>query len=129
MQGHVDNPCYEEVCRQDTGHAESVKVLYDPVGTNFEALAKLFFEIHDPTQVDRQGPDVGEQYRSVVFARGGAQIRVAEALIARLKRKGLAVATRIEPAGRFWPAEPEHQDYYFVHRKTPYCHRPVKRFD
>ncbi len=127
--GHVEHPTYRQVCSGTSGHIEAVEILFDPHQTSYEALARLFFEIHDPTQVDRQGPDVGEQYRSVVFARGDAQTRVAEALIARLKRKGLAVATRIEPAGRFWPAEPEHQDYYFVHRKTPYCHRPVKRFD
>jgi peptide methionine sulfoxide reductase msrA/msrB len=127
--GHVEHPTYRQVCSGTSGHIEAVEVLFDPRQTSYEALARLFFEIHDPTQVDRQGPDVGEQYRSVIFSRSEAQTRVAEALIARLTRKGFAVATRIEPAGRFWPAETEHQDYYFVHRKTPYCHRPVKRFD
>jgi peptide methionine sulfoxide reductase msrA/msrB len=79
--------------------------------------------------VDRQGPDVGEQYRSVVFTLNDAQQAVAQKLVDLLVRRGYDVATRIVPAARFWPAEAEHQDYYFVHRKTPYCHRPVKRFD
>lgn len=127
MQGHVDNPCYEEVCRQDTGHAESVKVLYDPVRTNFEALAKLFFEIHDPTQVNRQGPDVGHSYRSGVYTVDEDQARVAQSLVAQLRKMGLDVATEVEPAKTFWPAEDYHQDYYQRKGSQPYCHmrRPI----
>ena len=127
--GRLENPSYRQVCSGASGHVEAVEVLFDPRQTTYEALARLFFEIHDPTQVDRQGPDVGGQYRSVVFTHGEAQKTTAEKLVGLLAAKGYAVATRVEPAGRFWPAEPEHQDYYFVHRKTPYCHRPVKRFD
>ena len=127
--GTVDNPTYAQVCSGKSGHIEAVEVLFDPRQTSYETLAKLFFEIHDPTQVDRQGPDVGEQYRSVVYTANEAQRATTEKLIARLIAKGNAVATRIEPASRFWPAEPNHQDYYFKSKKTPYCHRPVKRFD
>jgi len=127
--GTKEFPTYQQVCEGGTGHIEAVEVLFDPRQTSYEAVAKLFFEIHDPTQVDRQGPDVGEQYRSVVFYRDATQKAVAESLIARLKAKGLNVATRLEPAARFWPAEPVHQDYYFVKGKTPYCHAPTKRFD
>lgn len=127
--GAKEFPTYRQVCEGGTGHIEAVEVLFDPRQTSYETLAKLFFEIHDPTQVDRQGPDIGEQYRSVVFYRNDAQKAVAEKLIAQLKAKGFKVATRLEPAARFWPAEPDHQDYYFVKGKTPYCHAPVKRFD
>jgi peptide methionine sulfoxide reductase msrA/msrB len=127
--GTKEFPTYRQVCEGGTGHIEAVEVLFDPRQTGYETLAKLFFEIHDPTQVDRQGPDVGEQYRSVVFYRDGAQKATAEKLIAQLKAKGFKVATWLEPAARFWPAEANHQDYYFVKGTTPYCHAPVKRFD
>ena len=127
--GRTENPSYEQVCAKRTGHVEAVEVLYDPRQTDYETLARLFFEIHDPTEVDRQGPDVGEQYRSAVFYRDERQKAVAEKLIALLKAKGLKVATRVEPAARFWRAESYHQDYYFVNRKTPYCHRRVPRFE
>lgn len=126
--GTVENPTYEQVCKKKTGHVEAVEVLFDPRLTSYEALAKLFFEIHDPTQADGQGPDIGEQYKSVVFYRSENQKAVAEKLIKQLAGKGLKVATRVEPAGKFWRAETVHQDYYFVQGKTPYCHRPVKRF-
>lgn len=122
-------PTYQQVCKGGTGHIEAVEILFDPRQTTYEALAKLFFEIHDPTQVDRQGPDVGEQYRSAVFYRDDAQKATAERLIAQLKKKGFKVATRLEPAAKFWPAEPYHQDYYFHKGTKPYCHAPVKRFD
>jgi peptide methionine sulfoxide reductase msrA/msrB len=127
--GTVDNPTYAQVCSGKSGHIEAVEVLYDPKQTQYETLAKLFFEIHDPTQADRQGPDVGEQYRSVIFYADEVQKATAEELIGQLAGKGFKVATRVEPAKRFWPAETKHQDYYFKNGKTPYCHRPVRRFD
>ena len=127
--GKTDNPTYEQVCKGGTGHIESVEVLYDPKQTDYETLARLFFEIHDPTQTDRQGPDIGVQYRSVVFYRDEKQKATAEKLIKILRDKGFNVVTRVEPASHFWRAETYHQDYYFVHGKTPYCHRPVKRFE
>lgn len=121
-------PTYRQVCEGGTGHIEAVEVLFDPRQTTYERLAQLFFETHDPTQVDRQGPDIGEQYRSVVFYRSEAQKATAEKLITQLKANGYKVATRLVPATKFWPAEADHQDYYFVKGKTPYCHAPVKRF-
>jgi peptide methionine sulfoxide reductase msrA/msrB len=127
--GTVENPTYQQVCAGGTGHIEAVEVCYDPRQTDYEAIARLFFEIHDPTQRDRQGPDIGEQYRSAVFYRDEAQKKTAEALVARLKKNGFAVVTEIRPAVRFWPAESYHQDYYFQKGTTPYCHRPVRRFD
>jgi peptide methionine sulfoxide reductase msrA/msrB len=127
--GEVENPTYEQVCRKKTGHVEAVEVLYDPRQTDYEALARLFFEVHDPTQTDRQVPDVGAQYRSVLFYRDEKQKATAERLIRALRDKGFDVVTRLEPAARFWRAESYHQDYYFVQGKTPYCHRPVKRFE
>ena len=127
--GTVEHPTYKQVCAGGTGHIEAVEVLYDPRQTDYETLARLFFEIHDPTQVDRQGPDIGEQYRSVVYYQDEVQKRTAEALVAHLAKKGFEVATRIVPASRFWPAETYHQDHYFTTGKTPYCHRRVKRFE
>jgi peptide methionine sulfoxide reductase msrA/msrB len=127
--GRTENPTYEQVCDKQSGHIEAVEVLFDPKQTTYEALARLFFEIHDPTQTDRQGPDIGEQYRSVVFYRDEAQKATAEKLIALLRGKGFKVVTRLVPASTFWPAESYHQDYYFHKGKTPYCHRPEKRFE
>ena len=128
MGGDVADPSYEEVCTGRTGHAETVKVVYDPTKTSFEALAKLFFEIHDPTQVNRQGPDIGAQYRSAVFVSDDAERKAAEHLIAVLRERGYGVATTIEPAGPFYEAEGYHQDYYERKGSTPYCHARVRRF-
>jgi peptide methionine sulfoxide reductase msrA/msrB len=95
-----------------TGHAEAVRVIFDPAQVSYEELAKLFFEIHDPTQVDRQGVDHGTQYRSEIFYTSPAQRRTAEKLIATLVAKGYAVATRLTPAAEFYPAEDYHQKYF-----------------
>jgi peptide methionine sulfoxide reductase msrA/msrB len=126
--GNKDYPSYKEVCSGKTGHAEAVEVIYNPKKTNFEKLAKYFLEIHDPTQVNRQGPDRGSQYRSVIFYLGENQKKTAEKLITILKNKGLKVATKVEKAGRFWPAEDYHQDYYDRKGTSPYCHKYIKRF-
>lgn len=127
--GTVENPTYEEVCSKKSGHIEAVEVLYDPKQTTYEKLARRFFEIHDPTQVDRQGPDIGEQYRSAIYFGNAEEKAVAEKLIQLLKGKGYKVVTRVEPAVRFWKAEGRHQDYYFKTGKQPYCHLPVDRFE
>jgi len=126
--GHTENPTYRDVCTGRTGHAETVEVTFDPSVTDFETLARLFFETHDPTQVDRQGPDIGTQYRSVIFTLDDAQREVAERLVAVLETQGLDVATQIEPAGTFWPAEDYHQDYYAKTGHSPYCHVYTPRF-
>ncbi len=127
--GRTERPTYQQVCAGGTGHIEAVEVLYDPRQTDYETLARLFFEIHDPTQLDRQGPDIGEQYASAVFYRDEAQKKTAEALLARLRARGIEAVTRILPAAPFWPAEPNHQDYYFRKGSTPYCHSRVRRFE
>jgi peptide methionine sulfoxide reductase msrA/msrB len=128
MGGSNDDPTYREVCDGGTGHAEAVEVVFDPSKTNFEQLARLFFEIHDPTQVDRQGPDVGDQYRSAVFYANDEQKRTSKSLIQLLKDKGYDVATELVKAESFWVAEDYHQDYYQKTGKTPYCHSYQKRF-
>jgi len=126
--GHVDNPTYKQVCSGETGHAEAVRVTYDPALTTYENMTKLFFEIHDPTQVNRQGPDIGAQYRSVVFCQNDQQKVTAEKLIVILKAKGYNVATQVAPADTFWPAEDYHQQYYEKNGHVPYCHVYKKRF-
>ena len=126
--GRTSNPTYREVCSQTTGHAEAVRVEYDPSQVSYETLARLFFEIHDPTQVNRQGPDIGDQYRSEIFYTTPQQRQTAERLIAELRSKGYRVATRVTPAGTFWPAEAYHQDYYRKKGTQPYCHGYTRRF-
>ncbi len=126
--GDVENPDYQAVCRGDTGHAEAVEVLFDERETDYTTLGQLFFETHDPSQLDRQGPDVGTQYRSHVFYVDAEQKRIAEELIATLREKGHEVVTRVSEAGTFWPAEDFHQDYYERKGATPYCHVYRKKF-
>ena len=112
--GRTENPTYEEVCRHRTGHAEVVEVDYDPAVIGYEALLDAFFEMHDPTQVNRQGPDIGDQYRSVVFFHTAEQQRLAENARAELDASGRfarPIATLIEPVPAFWRAEEYHQRY------------------
>ena len=126
--GHKDNPTYKEVCTGTTGHAEAVEIIFDPNQVTYEEIAKLFMEIHDPTQVNRQGPDFGNQYRSEIFYIDDEQKRIAENLISILKSKGYNVATKVTKATTFWPAEDYHQDYYENKGTLPYCHGYTKRF-
>lgn len=126
--GHVKNPPYREVCRGTTGHAEVVELTWDPAITDYETLARLFFETHDPTQVNRQGPDVGTQYRSAVFYLNEEQKATAEKLIGMLEAQGLSIATEVTAAGPVYEAEEYHQDYYAKTGGSPYCHTYIKRF-
>jgi len=129
MGGSVENPGYYDVVRGDTGHLEVVEVLYDPSQVSFETLAKTFFEIHDPTQTDGQGPDIGSQYLSAVFVNSDKERRVVNRLIGLLEKKGYKIATKVLDASTFYEAEGYHQDYYERKGTMPYCHRRVKRFD
>lgn len=126
--GSTANPTYADVCSGDTGHAESVEVIYDASQVTYEHLARLFFEIHDPAQKNRQGPDVGSQYRSAVFYLDDSQRDIANRLVEELERGGLDVATELVPAGDFWPAEEHHQNYIAKHPGRS-CHARVKRFE
>ncbi|MFO8010279.1 MAG: bifunctional methionine sulfoxide reductase B/A protein [Dehalococcoidia bacterium] len=126
--GHTDNPTYNEVCGGKTGHAEAVEVVFDPGVISYEELARFFFETHDPTQVNRQGVDYGEQYRSAIFYTSEEQKQVAESLIEKLEANGYKVATQVEPAGDFWPAEEYHQDYFSKKDYQPSCGFCAERF-
>jgi peptide methionine sulfoxide reductase msrA/msrB len=126
--GRTSHPTYKEVSSGTTGHAEAVQVVYDPAIITYEELAKLFFETHDFTQVDRQGPDIGTQYRSELFFQHEGQRQIAEKLVAILQGKGFKVATRITRAGPFWKAEDYHQNYYRKSGGQPYCHVYRKLF-
>ena len=126
--GHLLNPQYEQVSRGDSGHYEVARVLYDVAKIDYSAVLKRFFEIHDPTQSLRQGPDIGQQYQSAVFYYNKQQQDDALALIQILRRKGYDVTTRLLEVQTFWPAENYHQNYYAKHQKAPYCHHPVNRF-
>jgi peptide methionine sulfoxide reductase msrA/msrB len=128
MGGQTAKPTYQQVCDGGTGHAETTEVVFDPSKIDFEKLARLFFEIHDPTQKNRQGPDIGDQYRSAVFYVDSTQMQIAAKLIDILKSKGYNVVTELSKAGAFWPAEDYHQDYYDHNGKEPYCHFYQKRF-
>ena len=105
-----------------------MRVTFDPAKVSYEKLAKFLFEIHDPTQLDGQGPDLGDQYRSEIFYTTPAQQQTAEKLIGELRRRGYDVVTEVTPAGRFWPDEDYHKQYYKRKGTLPYCHAYTKRF-
>ncbi len=130
MGGKTKNPTYQEVCYKETGHLEVVEITYDPEIVDFKTLAKLFFEIHDPTQRNGQGPDIGSQYLSAVFYNDKKELKTLKELIGILEKKGLKVATKLIFAKdhEFYEAEEYHQDYYKKHNKKPYCHAYTKRF-
>jgi peptide-methionine (S)-S-oxide reductase len=111
--GHVDNPTYRQVCGHATGHAEAVEVTYDPQRISYDQLLDFFWQIHDPTQLNRQGPDVGDQYRSAIFTHDDEQARAAAASRDREQSKhARPIVTEIAPASRFWRAEEYHQRYF-----------------
>ena len=128
MGGHTSNPTYREVCTGETGHVETTEVVFDKTKTTYEDLVKLYYETHDFTQVGGQGPDIGDQYRSVIFYTSGDQKRIAEKYKGILTNKGYKVATLLRPAPEFWKAENYHQEYYAKNHGTPYCHIYKKIF-
>ncbi len=122
--GDVAEPTYEEVCTGRTGHAEAVEVVFDPDEISFADVLRLFFAVHDPTTVDRQGADVGPQYRSAIFYHDDAQRETAESVSAELEREHAfpaPIVTEVAPLERFWPAEAYHRDYYARHPQQAYC--------
>lgn len=127
--GDKKEPTYREICTGKTDHVEAVRVVFDIKQLSYESVVKLFFEIHDPTQQNGQGPDIGSQYLSKVFYYNEQQRQIAAKLVQKLIETGYGVATRLEPVKVFWPAEEYHQDYYAKTAKMPYCHRYVRRFD
>ncbi|MDH6308323.1 peptide methionine sulfoxide reductase msrA/msrB [Dysgonomonas sp. PFB1-18] len=128
MGGHVDHPSYEQVCQKNTGHLETTEVEYDTSKTSYEDLVKLFFETHDFTQTNGQGPDIGPQYLSCLFYSDDAEKAIAEKHIKVLTDKGYKVATMLKPVSTFWKAEDYHQQYYEHKGTKPYCHVYKKIF-
>ena len=126
--GHVEDPTYEEVCGGGTGHAEVVQVTFDPDVLSYRDLLEVFFTLHDPTTRNRQGPDVGPQYRSIVLHHSEEQREVAQETIRDLEEEGLwedPVVTEIEPLEEFYSAEEYHQDYFEKNPSQPYCQAVV----
>lgn len=128
MGGHVDNPTYQQVCQKNTGHLETTEVEYDSSKTSYEDMVKLFFETHDFTQTDGQGPDIGPQYLSCIFYSNNEEKKVAEEYVKKLEDKGFKVATMLKPVSQFWKAEDYHQQYYEHKGTKPYCHIYKKIF-
>jgi len=128
MGGTQKNPAYYDVIRKNTGHLETVEVIYDSNIVNYETLAKAFFEIHDPTQTNGQGPDIGSQYLSAIFVSNEEERKIVKKLIHILEKKGLKVATKILEKSDFYKAEDYHQDHYKKKGSKPYCHAYIKRF-
>lgn len=122
--GHVKNPTYEEVCTGNTGHAESVQITFDPSQVSFEQILKVFFETHDPTSLNRQGDDVGTQYRSAIFYHSDAQKVTAERIIRKLEEEKVynrPIVTEVTQFSAFYPAEDYHKNYFANHPNQPYC--------
>jgi len=122
--GHVPNPTYREVCSGLTGHAEVVQVAFDPAVVSYRELLQIFFTIHDPTTLNRQGADVGTQYRSAIFYHDDAQKATAEAVMAEVTAEKIwpnPLVTQLEPLAKFYPAEEYHQDYFARNPSQPYC--------
>ena len=122
--GHIRNPTYEQVCGKQTGHAEVVQITFDPAMVSFREILEVFFTVHDPTTLNRQGGDIGPQYRSAIFYHSDEQKRVAEEVIAQMEREGVwddPIVTEVTPFSEFFPAETYHQDYYRNNPNQPYC--------
>lgn len=124
MGGHVDNPTYQQVCSKTTGHAEVVNVTFDNDIVSFQEVLNIFFTVHDPTTLNRQGNDVGPQYRSGIWYHSDEQKRIAEETIARIDKEGLypnKIVTEVTPASTFWVAEDYHQNYFANNPTQGYC--------
>ena len=119
--GHTDNPNYDDICRGDSNHAEVILIDYDETQISFEQLLDVFFTTHDPTTLNRQGNDIGTQYRSVVFYLNDEQKQQAEQIIQTLEDEGLNIVTELSPASTFYPAEDEHQNFYARNPSQGYC--------
>ncbi|MEO9021563.1 MAG: peptide-methionine (S)-S-oxide reductase MsrA [Ginsengibacter sp.] len=127
--GHVKNPTYEEVCNKNTGHAEALQIDYDPSVISFDELLEVFFTTHDPTSMNKQGNDVGPQYRSVIFYHNEEQKEKAEKYIEKLNASGVydsPIVTAVEPFANFYVAENYHDNYYNTHPSQPYCYYVIK---
>lgn len=128
MGGDIEHPSYERVCQKNTGHIETTEVTYDESKTSYEMLVKLFFETHDFTQTDGQGPDIGPQYLSCIFYNDENERLIAQMIIQKLGKMDYKVATMLKNAKTFWPAETIHQQYYKHKNGKPYCHTYTKIF-
>ncbi|MEO7803516.1 MAG: peptide-methionine (S)-S-oxide reductase MsrA [Actinomycetota bacterium] len=126
--GHVVNPTYKQVCYENTGHAEVTRVSFDPSQITLEQILSVFWAMHDPTQVNRQGPDVGDQYRSAIYTNSDDQLAIAQASRETAQERfKKPIATEIVPLDTFYPGEDYHQQYYEMNGHEPYCHVvPVK---
>lgn len=127
--GTLDHPSYEAVCRGDSGHLEAIRIIFDPTQMTYHDLTRYFLEIHDPTQANGQGPDIGPQYLSAIFYYDAVQQQTAAALLEQLRELGLHPVTQLRPMSVFWPAEEKHQQYYAKTGSAPYCHRYQRRFN
>ena len=126
--GHTENPTYKEVCSETTGHAEVVQIRFDPSELSYKELLQVFFTVHDPTTLNRQGGDIGTSYRSAVFYHSDEQKRVAEATIAEFNAEGIydnPIVTQVAAFDKFWPAEDYHQEYFANNPNQPYCNAVV----
>ena len=122
--GHTDNPTYRQVCDGNTGHAEVIQIRFDPSLISFKEILQVFFSVHDPTTLNRQGNDIGTQYRSAIFYHNDEQKRVAEETIREIEDEGIwdaPIVTEVVPFEKFWPAEDYHQEYFANNASQPYC--------
>ncbi len=122
--GHTDNPTYQQVCSERTGHAEVIQIRFDPSELSFKELLQVFFTVHDPTTLNRQGGDVGSSYRSAIFYHSDEQKRVAEETITEFNAEGIydnPIVTEVAAFDKFWPAEDYHQEYFASNPNQPYC--------
>lgn len=122
--GHTEDPTYQQVCSESTGHAEVVQIKFDPLVLSFADLLRIYFTVHDPTQLNRQGNDIGTSYRSAIFYHSDEQRRIAEEVIAEITAEAIydrPIVTEVTPFDKFWPAEGYHQEYFANNPTQPYC--------